>query len=308
MNKIKYSFIILLVLTILIRSYYALTDDFRLANIIYPLKEREEWNFPITSDELTEWEKALNQKFTYLGKGAQVYAFGSEDGKYVIKFFKFKHLKPSPFVSLIPPIGPLADFKEKNIKRKLRKLEGVFEGHVNAYTHDRENAGLLYLHLNTTENLPLKTQLVDKIGIEREVDLNPIVFVLQKRGETLRTVFHELLSEGKIELASTRAAQILDMYVDEYSRGVFDRDHGISHNTGFIQDQPFHLDVGKLSYDVNMQSSKFYADDLRHVATKMEVWVKENYPDAYDRFYDLLENHLRGLLSQSSLSEPLPSL
>jgi hypothetical protein len=291
-----------------VRTYYNLTDDFRISNIIYPMPERAEWNFPIKPGQIEELKTILNQKFTYLGKGAQVYAFGSDDGKYVIKFFKFKHLKPSPLIALLPSIGPLKEIKEANIKRKIRKLEGVFEGHVNAYNHDLEHSGLLFLHLNPTTNLNLQAHLVDKIGIERTVDLDPIVFILQKKGETLRTVFTEALSKGDTALAAKRATQILDMYVDEYQNGVYDRDHGISHNTGFIGDQPFHLDVGKMSYDVNMRAPENYEQDLRHVARKMDEWVNANYPASYPAFHETLEQHLQKLLPQSPVSPAVPAL
>lgn len=307
-KKIFYALIALLAITLLVRGYYALTDDFRVSNIVYPMEKREEWNFPTSKEELDKLKKILDQKFIYLGKGAQVYAFGSEDGRYVLKFFKFKHLKPSPAIAMLPAIGPLKGVKERNIQRKLRKLEGVFEGHVIAYNYDKENSGLLYLHLNETTGLDIRAHLVDKIGIERTVDLDPIVFVLQKRGETLRTVFSELFNTERSDLAAVKANQVLDMYLDEYSRGVWDRDHGISHNIGFIEDKPFHLDVGKLSYDAKMQSPENYADDLRHVARKMEMWVKENYPDAYQDFYQKVEIHLDKLLRGSSLPEPVSPL
>ncbi len=297
-----------LVLFAAVRTYYNLTDDFRVSNIIYPMPERAEWNFPMKPGQREELKAILNQKFTYLGKGAQVYAFGSDDGKYVIKFFKFKHLKPSPLIALLPPIGPLKDIKEANIKRKTRKLEGVFEGHVNAYNHDLEHSGLLFLHLNPTTDLNLQVRLVDKIGIERTVDLDPVVFILQKKGETLRTVFTEALSKNDTALAAKRATQILDMYVAEYQNGVYDRDHGISHNTGFVGDQPFHLDVGKMSYDDNMRSPENYEQDLRHVARKMDEWVKANYPAAYGPFHEALEQHLQKLLPQSSVSRTVPAL
>lgn len=307
-RKWIYFILISLALFAAIRVYYNLTDDFRVSNIIYPMPERAEWNFPMKPGQRDELKTILNQKFTYLGKGAQVYAFGSADGKYVIKFFKFKHLKPSPLIALLPPIGPLKDIKEANIKRKTRKLEGVFEGHVNAFNHDKEHSGLLFLHLNPTTNLDLQAHLVDKIGIERTVDLDPVVFILQKKGETLRTVFTDALSKGDTALAAKRATQILDMYVAEYQNGVYDRDHGISHNTGFIGDLPFHLDVGKMSYDDNMRSLKNYEQDLRHVARKMDEWVKANYPAAYPAFHETLQQHLQKLLPQSSLSRAVPAL
>lgn len=277
-----------------VRAYYNLTDDFHLGNITFPLERRPEWDFPSHENV----KPILDQKFTYIGKGAQSYVFGSEDGKWVIKFFKFKHLKPSFFISLLPPIGPLETIKTQNQNRKKRKLEGVFEGHLIAFNYDKEHSGVEFLHFNPTPGLNLKTHLVDKLGLNWHLDLDPVVFVLQKKGDTLRTTFNNLFKEGKSDLAAERAKQVLDMYVEEYQSHVWDRDHGISHNIGFIGDNPFHLDVGKLSYTQTPQDSEFYKNDLRHVSRKMNQWVEENYPEKSASFKNEVENHLEKLLSQ----------
>lgn len=283
----------------LVRLYYHLTDDFRIGNITYPLPWKEEWDFPITQEEVPRLAEIFEQNFYYLGKGAQVYAFGSGDGKYVIKFFKFKHLKPSFSLYLLPSISPFRELKTKSLNRKDRKLQGVFYGHAVAFKYDKIHSGLLYLHLNPTDSLGLQVKLIDKLGFKRIISLDPIPFVIQKRGETLRTVLSNLLEKKDVELAAFRANQILDMYLSEYQNGVWDRDHGISHNTGFMGDVPFHLDVGKFSFDERPQPKEFYANDLKHVAFKIKEWVRENYPSFSPSFEILVENHLQRLLSEN---------
>lgn len=282
-----------------VRLYYNLTDDFRESNIRHPMPYHAEWNFSSTPSQNSDLAQIVKQKFYYLGKGAQVYAFGSEDGQYVLKFFKFKHIRPSFLISLLPSTGFLGEIKLKNQQRKIRKLEGVFQGHAIAFEHDRENAGLIYMHLNPTNSLNLHVELIDKIGIARKIDLDQTVFVLQKQGQTLRDVFTDLLDKQNIDLASQRALQVLDMYVDEYKKGVWDRDHGITHNIGFIKDQPFHLDVGKISYAASPQLASFYESDLRHVARKMKLWVHENYPQYEIPFNLAVDEHVLKLLNES---------
>lgn len=300
MNKKKLSLTAALIALTLfgsVRLYYNLTDDFHLGNITFPLENRPEWNFPANSQDIEEVKSILDQKFSYIGKGAQSYVFGSEDGNYVIKFFKFKHLKPSFLISLLPPIGPLDEIKTHNQNRKKRKLEGVFEGHLIAFRYDKDHSGVKFLHFNPTPGLNLNTHLVDKLGFDRDIDLDSVVFILQKRGDTLRTVFDNLFKAGKEAIAAGRAKQVLDMYVDEYQRHVWDRDHGISHNIGFIHDQPFHLDVGKLSYTEEHQDPEFYKNDLKHVARKINQWVEENYPAEAVLFQSEVEKHLEHLLA-----------
>src|ERR1700724_132490 len=88
-----------LVLFGLARLYYRLTDDFRLSNMTYSLPFKAPWESPsLTPEQHRELAQILNQKFFYIGKGAQCYAFASDDQQYVLKFFKFKHLKPSFWV------------------------------------------------------------------------------------------------------------------------------------------------------------------------------------------------------------------
>lgn len=280
-----------------LRLYFFLTDDFRLANIIYELPHQKEWEFAKqTEDEKKLLNEIFNQKFYYLGKGAQVYAFASEDDQWVIKFMKFKHLKPS----LVDRLIPISSIKNAKIARKERKLKGVFEGYRLAYIHDRKNSGLIYLHFNKTDDLHLTAKLVDKIGLNWEVPLDSTVFILQRKGKTLREVFSSLLEKGNLPEAKEKASQILDMYLAEYQAGVWDRDHGITHNTGFIGDEPIHLDVGKLSFDERMKDKALFKGDLQHVGFKISVWIKQNFPQYHEEILSSIEKHLSDILGEES--------
>lgn len=283
------------------RLYYTLTDDFRLSNINHEVRYHSEWDFanlsPLEKEHLKE---ILNQEFRYLGKGAQVYAFASADDRWVIKFFKFKHLKPSLFISLLPPIPPFKAFKEANIQRKKRKLEGVFDGYRIAYLFDKENAGLFYVHFNKTNHLNLSAHLIDKIGFRHTVDLDKTVFIIQRKGQTLRQTLDDCLQKGDLNTALVRVNQILDMYLSEYEKGVWDRDHGISHNTGFIADKPLHLDVGKFSKDDKMKNKEVYKSDLLHVGYKISSWVHDNHPAYHAQILDGLEKHLSMILNEDA--------
>lgn len=285
----------------MIRLYYFLTDDFRLSNIRHEMGENPEWNFAqLSTAEQKELQEILQQEFRYIGKGAQVYAFASKDDKWVLKFFKFKHLKPSLFIQMLPPVYPFKDFKEANIQRKKRKLAGVFAGYRTAFLFDKENAGLFYVHFNKTNHLKTEVVLIDKLGLKHRLDLDPAVFIVQRKGETLRQTLDHFLGKGDVATAINRVNQILDMYLSEYANGVWDRDHGISHNTGFIADRPLHLDVGKLSHDEKMKERGVYKEDLLHVGFKISSWVKEHYPNYYAAILKGLEEHLSDLLDEDA--------
>jgi hypothetical protein len=271
------------------RLYYYLTDDFRLANITYDLPFEAPWEVPsLNSEEYENLKNILSQKFSYIGKGAQCYAFISEDDQYILKFFKFKHLKPSLLVEYLPAFPPFKEYKQKGIERKKRKLISVFNGYDLAFRENRQTSELIYLHLLPTQFLNLTAIIKDKMGFERSIYLDDVVFLVQRKGETLRTRLRHLLDQERIQEAQQSMASIIDMYISEYAKGIYDHDHGVLHNTGFIGERPFHLDVGKLNQDMRMQQKDFYKKDLEHVVWKMDVWIKANYPQYYQEFSHFL--------------------
>jgi hypothetical protein len=140
-----------------------------------------------------------------------------------------------------------------------------------------------------TQHLQLKATVIDKIGLERMINLDDVVFLLQKKGETLSTRLRHLLNQQRVQEAKQAMASILEMYISEYKKGLYDHDHGVLHNTGFIDNQPFHLDVGKLNKDNRMQQVEFYKKDLEHVIWKMDIWIKASYPQYYPEVSNFLD-------------------
>lgn len=274
-----------------IRLYYRLTDDFRLSNMTYDLPFDPPWEVPpLTTDEHHQLAQILDQKFSYIGKGAQCYAFASQDQQYVLKFFKFKHVKPNILVESLPSIYPFKNFKQNYIERKKRKLIGVYNGYDLAFNENRKGSELIYLHLLPTQHLKLQAAVIDKIGFERHINLDDVVFLLQRKGETLRTRMHLLLKEDRLQEAKQAVESIVKMYISEYRKGIYDHDHGVMHNTGFIGNQPFHLDVGKLNKDERIREVSVFKKDLEHVLWKVDVWIKSNYPQYYQQFTDFLDH------------------
>lgn len=281
MGKRRLLWVLLTVVALFVaaRAYFALTDDFRLGNIMHEMPYRAEWEIRQTDDQKLLLDKALNQKYSYIGKGAQSYAFVSDDGEYVLKLFKFKHLKPSLFLDALGYIPLFQPYYEKKVKRKERTLYGVFDGYRLAYEKHRHEAGLHFIQLNPGSNIDKKVVLRDKIGIEREIDLSQIVFILQEKVVTSRAVINGLLDEGKVDGAVGKITTLFDLYMTEYAKGIVDHDHGILHNTGFIGDRPVHLDVGKMHAEEEIKDKELSFADLSLVACRIHVRLREQYPD-----------------------------
>ncbi len=278
--------VVLLAITGMTRLYFNLTDDFRVANITYDLPFAAPWKSAVLSaDDNVVIDQILNQKFSYIGKGAQCYAFGSEDGNYVLKFFKFKHLRPSWLAYLLPP----GEYKTNYFAIKEKKLKSVFDAYDLAYREDKDNAALIYLHLVPVDGFHKQAIVFDKMGIERKIDLNPTVFLIQRKGVTLRTRLNQLLSEGHVGQAKQSIDQILNMYISEYKKGIYDRDHGVMVNAGFIGNHPFHLDAGKFAKIEKLKDKDLYSEDLALVIWKIEKWIKDAYPEYREELFPFLE-------------------
>jgi len=280
-----------------VRMYYQLTDDFRLANMTYEISHHPEWEIAeLPVIDQIKMQKILDQTFTYVGKGAQSYVFSSEDGQYVIKFFKFKHLKPSLFVDLLPPVYPFAGYKKSQQVRKARKLNGVFNGYHLSYEKHKEESGLFFIHLNKTTTLHKRVVVKDKLGLSHIIYLDSVVFLIQEKGETLSSVMNSLLKKGDIVQAKQRIRQVFDLYYAEYQKGIYDHDHAVMQNTGFTGTKPIHLDVGKMHSDPQIKEPARYKSDLLIIYSKIDRWYKVNYPqyreelsaDMHQKFLELI--------------------
>lgn len=281
------------------RIYYRVTDDFRIANITYEMPYQSKWEVPpVSAEKKEQLREILSQKFTYIGKGAQSYAFGSEDGQYVIKFVKYKHLRPSFWVDYLPGVGLLKNYKERVQARKDHKLTGVFNGYHLAYDVHQKESGLIYVQLTTGNRLNQIVTLIDKIGLERQVDLSTVNFILQEKVDTSRTAIFSALSNGDVEKAKRYIHNLLDLYLSEYAKGIYDHDHGVLHNTGFVGERPVHLDVGKLYRDDNIRQLEFQQKDLALVIGKISARIHDRFPDFHSELSESMSRYVKEAFDQ----------
>ncbi len=258
--------------------YGKLTDDFRLANITHPMPYQTDWEIATSTEQQQHVNEILAQTFYYLGKGSQSYAFLSADGQYVLKFFKFKHLKNSFVSEQLAALGLFTNYYAKQTARKQRKLWGVFRSYKLAYEVHRHDSGLVYMQLNARENPSRHVTIIDKIGKTHALNLQDYPFVLQLKADTLSQKFKEFLAQGRLEPVQEHISHVFDLYAEEYAKGIYDRDHAVMRNVGFVDGQIIHLDVGKLASKPEMKEKTYAKADAMLVANKMKHWIKQHDP------------------------------
>ncbi len=221
----------------IIYGYNRLTDGYSLSQMRSELPNDPAFASPNLSwEEEEQIRDKLNQPFRYLGKGCQFYAFGSENGKYVLKFLKQKHLRqPSPF-------------QKKTIARREERVERLFSSVQLAYQKMPLESGLLYIHLNRLPAMGSKVTLIDKMGLKHIIAIDDYEFVLQERARTVKEVFAEITSE---EEAQARIDQLVALVHARCAKGICDRDRSFAENVAFVEDEDraLFVDVGQFYED-----------------------------------------------------------
>jgi hypothetical protein len=255
------------------------TDRFYVAKIHSELPFHPEWETaPLNTEKQMELRKLLDQKFYYLGSGGQCFAFASDDGKYVVKFFKHKTRKPFNFLLKAPLPGKLKKACRKKLDRMDFKLNRDFTSYKIAYEDLNQETGLLYIHLNKGTSLKQSITIVDKIGVAHQIALDDVEFVVQKRAELAYTYVDDLMAKGDVEAAKKALHSMLEVIVARCKKGVFDEDARIHRNFGFIDAQPIFIDVGRFRHDPSRKQPAIYKQDLADITERFRGWLQESYP------------------------------
>lgn len=295
MKKFIKPLLILIVLLIVIygsgRLYFAVTAGFTMGNISSEFAYNPKWDLsPPTPKEAEKIKRVLSQKFTYLGKGCQSYVFGSEDGNYVLKFVKFQRFRPQQWLDYLTFIPLMDRYRLAKIEKKNKKLDMLFASWKIAYENLRPETGLIFVHLNQSNNLQQTLTIFDKMGFEHHLDLDQTVFLLQERATMLCPTISRLVKEGKEDKAQELLDKLLLVILSEYERGLADNDHALMQNTGVIDGQPVHIDVGQFVIKPEMRDPAVYKPELFSKTYKFSKWLERHHPNLANYFNEKLEN------------------
>jgi hypothetical protein len=261
------------------RLYYAVTGGFTMSNITSDLSYQPKWATHSLSDgERVAIDKALDQGYRYLGKGCQSYVFLSNDGNYVIKFFKFQRFRPQAWIDLFTFIPFVDGYQQGKIAEKNEKLNKVFTSWKIAFEKLPEETGVVYVHLNKSNDLKKTLAIRDKMGFTHEVDLDHTEFLIQKRATMLCDAVDQMVHDGASDRAELLIDHLLTMLMLEYGRGYADNDHALMQNTGVIDGHPVHIDVGQFIYNETVKAPKVHKQELYDKTYLFDQWLKKHHP------------------------------
>lgn len=305
MKSPKLYFIFFIILLTLgwgtIKLYYELTAGFTVATISSDLSYNPQWESnPLSQEQKKEVNSALSQSYSYLAKGCQSYVFISEDDKFVIKFFKFQHFRPKYWVTLFDFIPWVNEYQQKKMAEKRELLETTFESIKIASNSLKNETGIVYLHLNKSNDLKESLILKDKLGWNHTLDIDNFEFVIQHRAESIEKSINQMIEKKDQDKAKLLIDRLLIMLLSEYSRGFADNDHALMQNTGVLNGYPVHIDIGQFIYNPIVQTPEVYKKELFDKTFFLHQWLQKKYPDLADH----LENRLLAVIGPDYFSYP----
>jgi hypothetical protein len=221
------------------------TQGFRIAKMQIQFPYHPEWQTPIQAEVIP----ILEQRFHYLGKGAQSYVFESADQKYVIKLFRYDHPQSEEKITLLMNACKMA------------------------YDRMREETGLVYIHLNPTKKALPVLHCKDALGRSYRLSLDNYRFALQKKASDFRKTLLE--AKGDPKQMKERIDAFLQLLQVRTQRGIVNTDPNLSRNFGFLGDRAIELDFGNYR-DCPTLNQK--AEMERH-AHRLRRWLKKNAPE-----------------------------
>lgn len=289
----------------LVRLYYFTSAGFTIGNITYELPFNSRWEIsPLAFDKMNALQKVLEQNFYYLGKGCQSYVFESADGNYVLKFIKYQRFRPQPWLEYLTFLPSMDRYLQNKLKVKREKLESVFTSWKIAYEALSKETGVFYIHLNKSSNLNRKLVIVDKLGLKHSLNIDNYEFLIQRKAAMLCPTINKWMAEGDVKSSQELITSLLNRIISEYERDYADNDHALMQNTGVLDKQPVHVDVGQFVKNTRVRNNTVRNQELFNKTWKFRKWLEKHHP--------VLANHLvmllKDLIGEEQFSKLTPRL
>lgn len=266
------------------------TDGFSMSRLQSAFPSDRHWDIaPLSASDQAEFDKAIGQKYRYLGFGGQCFAFESEDGQYVVKFFKHRLRKPQAWLIALPFPEPLRSQCRKHYKRTLSKHYRDFNSYKLAYDNLKEETGLIAIHLNKTSHIHQQLTITDKLKISHQIDLDQTEFIVQKKAQLVYPSIAAMMEHGNIEMVKESLHSILHLIVGRCQKGIFDEDPRIHCNVGLIGTDAIFIDVGRFKPDDQRSNPEIYKHDLSIITKRFKEWISENYPTLIPVFEEQMD-------------------
>lgn len=257
------------------------TQGFRIQKILsdLPFDPRFQTT-PLNEKELQAVVQSLQQPYYFLASGNECYAFESQDGKTVLKFFKHHHMRTHTWFNRFKWPFFIDPVRQKIIDERGKRLVRSFQSNKIAYEDLKEETGLIYAHLNKTASL-FKTPitLYDNLGIAHLVDIDQVEFMLQKKAELVSAKFHHLLRVKDLTETKRCIDSLVSLIFHRAQKGIHDRDPVLARNYGYVNDQAVIIDLGSFSKNPFFKRGSNYKKELFYETLELRCLIEKSCPE-----------------------------
>jgi len=225
-----------------------LTCGFKIQKLLIDLPLKADWE-PEISEEIRE---ILAQPFEYLGRGAQCYAFSSQDGRHVLKLLRFDR------------------------GQKGRVAPALLEACRIAFQVAKEETGLIYLHWNPTQGALPVAQARGPLGRPVSLPLDSLRFALQWKATPALEGLEAAKKEGTLP---ARIGEIVSRLESRIGKRIGNSDPNLFRNFGFLKDRAIEIDFGNFCERPDFSEKQNARAELERYVKTLRFWLEQNAPE-----------------------------
>jgi hypothetical protein len=265
------------------RLYYFQNRGFRLSKLTSPQAQVDIAPSP-------EIDAMLDQNFRWIGGGGTSYVFLGDDGKTVLKLFKyhqlyFKHVLTRVCFPGVADGWRLKTILQREKKHAHKRYPSFFTSCAIVSSDFREETGLIYLCLQPNRHFNKEVQLIDAWGIPHTLNLSRTGFALQKKAELLFPYLEKLLEK---EDGRRAIDALVWLVLRRCEKGIGDRDPNLLTNFGFAEERAVEFDLGSYYYDDSLKSPLCAARELFFTTVMLQKWLEKHSPQLLDYLLDTI--------------------
>lgn len=238
-----------------------------------------------------EQEKILDdvssQLFRYLGCTKNSYEFLSENGIFLIKFFKQKKMKTQLFLNFFMLPHELKLMREEIIARRTLERNRLFSSYLIACERLPLQTNTLYLHLNPTKMLNRTLSIKAPFGKFYTLEMDKVEFLIQKQSDNILIHITNLMAEGQEKESKEALSAVLDLIIFCAVEGIDFLDKKQKPLFGFSNHKPIYCNIGNFQPSVSRHPT---AQELYNATLELRVWLKRHYPQLANHMQNEIKN------------------
>ena len=278
---------------VLICIYYSLKSplEFSLNNISSKHTYNMRWDMGNPSKEQEKiLDQVSSQRFRYLGCSKKCYEFLSEDGLFVIKFFKQQQMKTQLFLNFFILPHELKLMREEIIARRTLERNRLFSSCQIAYERLPLQTNCIYLHLNPTTTLNRTLLIQASSGKFYTLKMDKVDFIIQRHADNILVHIMNLVTLKKENQAKEAISSVVDLIISAAMEGISSLNKKQKPLFGFSDNKAIYCSIENFQTSAPRHPNK---QELIETTLELHNWLKRHYPE--------LANHLQQEIEKKSL-------